>query len=157
MTAAKAASSNAIGMKRIHRATDKEELIKELAGDSTRIFGAIWKLLLFAAQIGVANQRREPLAAVDSGKGIDQSTFSNCSAWPGVVYLMALVESGHTRALTADAEEERIALFEQYANGGLSMLQEFFRDRSINLDGLLEFITAHTAKVSAPPNLDLSI
>jgi len=147
------------GMKRILRASDKEEIIKSLTSDQLGVFKEIWKLLLFASQVGVKNGRREPLKAVDSGKGIDQSTFGNCPAWPGIIYLMALAESGNSRCLagSSDEEEARISLFQEYANGGLSILREFFADRPVDLDGLLAFIDSQREEYAAQPDLDLSI
>src|SRR5689334_11111422 len=43
------------GMKRIQRANDKEEIIKSLMSDQVGVFKEIWKLLLFAAQVGMRN------------------------------------------------------------------------------------------------------
>lgn len=130
------------GIKRIHRAVEKEELIRTLTSDQVGVFKEIWKLLLFAAQIGISNSRREPLKAIDSGKGIDQSTFGNCSSWPGIMYLMSLVETGKSEILsgTPEAEDGKITIFQEYANGGLSVMQDFFKDRTLDLDSLLAFI-----------------
>ncbi len=148
-----------IGAKRILRSSDKEPFIRELMSDHVGVFKEIWRLLLFAAQIGVANKRSEPLGAIETGKGIDQSTFGNCPSWPGVLYLIALAETGNSDSLSgsATAEEARIASFQEYANGGLSVLKEFFSDRAIDIDGLLAFIESQTITTLGKPNLDLSI
>lgn len=147
------------GLKRIHRASDKEEIIKALTSEQVGVFREIWKLLLFAAQVGLSNQKREPLLSVDSGKGIDQGTFGNCSSWPGVAYLISLVETENSESLSgsSDAEDNRIILFQEYANGGLSVLQDFFKERPIDLDGLLAFIENQSAKVTTTPDLELTI
>ncbi|MFO1432245.1 MAG: DNA phosphorothioation-associated protein 4 [Candidatus Competibacteraceae bacterium] len=146
-------------MKRIHRASDKEEIIKSLMADQIGIFKEFWRLLLFAAQIGMKNGKQEPLKSIDSGKGIDQSTFGNCPAWPGVLYLMSLVESESTNALSGspEAEDQRISTFQEYANGGLSILQDFFSDRLLDLDGLLAFIETQNEKNTNSLDLDLMI
>jgi len=146
-----------VGMKRIQRASDKEEIIKALMSDQVGVFKEIWKLLLFAAQVGVKNNSRTPLKAVDPGKGIDQTTFGNCPAWPGVLYLMALAETQKSESLSGsqDAEDERVAVFQEYANGGLAILQDFFAGRPIDLDGLLAFI--ETQKEESAGRLDLDI
>jgi dnd system-associated protein 4 len=150
---------SSMGVKRIHRASDKEELVKALSSDQVGLFKEIWKLLLFAAQVGMANQRREPLKSIESGKGIDQSTFGNCPSWPGIVYLLALVENEKSDALlgTSEAEDSRIAIFQEYANGGLSVLMEFFRDRVMDIDGMLAFIESQTIKEVSPLDLELMI
>lgn len=146
-------------MKRIQRASDKEEIIKLLMADQLGIFREIWRLMLFAAQVGFRNGRREPLKSFDSGKGIDQSTFGNCPAWPGLLYLTALVEAGRSDILAGamDREDERIAIFQEYSNGGLSILQDYFKDRPIDLDGFLSFLETQTVQRTDEPDLDLSI
>jgi len=149
----------ATGMRRIQRATDKEEIIKSLTSEQVGVFKEIWRLVLFAAQVGFKNSRREPLKAADPGKGIDQSTFGNCPAWPGILYLMSLVESNKADCLcsTADAESDRITTFQEYANGGLAILGEFFADRLCDLDGILLFIDNQREKSVIIPDVELTI
>lgn len=146
-------------MKRIQRASDKEEIIKSLMSDQLGVFREIWRLLLFASQVGIHNEKREPLKSFDSGKGIDQTTFGNCPSWPGVLYLMALTESGRSDCLfgASDAEDDRILLFQEYTNGGLSVLKDFFADRPIDLDGLLAFIESQLGESTGRPDLELTI
>jgi dnd system-associated protein 4 len=147
------------GIKRIHRSADKEEFIRAITGDNIGVFKEIWKLMIFAAQVGFSDNRREPLKAIDAGKGIDQSTFGNCASWPGIIYLMSLAETQKSDCLSGgqDGEESRLAIFQEYANGGLSKMQEFFRDRPMDLDGVVAFIESETAKGGSVPDLDLSI
>lgn len=147
------------GTKRIHRAKDKEQIISALMGEQVGIFKEIWRLLVFASQIGMRDKQREPLASVDSGKGIDQTTFGNCTTWPGISYLMSLVEEDSSDALagSASAEDARIALFEEYANGGLAILESYFSDRVIDLDGILSFIAEKSSKGTQDVDLDLAI
>ena len=149
----------AVGMKRIQRASDKEEFIKALLSDKVGIFKEIWRLLLFAAQVGYKNGRRDPLKSVDAGKGVDQGTFGNSPAWPGILYLMALAESGKSDCLsgTIDAEESRVSTFQEYANGGLAILQEFFSGRPVDLDGVLTFLEEQNLAHVGSPNLDLML
>lgn len=153
--------SQALGMKRIMRASDKEELIEELMTSRVGVFREIWRLLLFAAQVGMKEKKREPLKAIEAGKGIDQATFGNSSSWPGILHLMGLAEAGDSRMIegNSDSEDQRIQLFQEYANGGLTVLKEFFQDRPIDLDGVLAFIESHQAGKGSlnMPDLDLSI
>lgn len=156
-----AKKNQSMGMKRIMRASDKEELIEELMSSRVGVFREIWRLLLFAAQVGLKSGKREPLKAVEAGKGIDQGTFGNSTSWPGILYLMSLSDTEDSEILsgTPEGEDQRILLFQEYANGGLSVMKEFFQDRSVDLDGVLSFIEMHQAKNTAleAPDLDLSI
>jgi dnd system-associated protein 4 len=147
------------GVKRVHRAKDKEDLIVALTSEHVGVFKEIWRLLLFAAQIGFQEKRREPLGPVDSGKGIDQSTFGNCPSWPGVSYLLALVENGTSDSLSGapEAEDSRLDVFQEYANGGLAVLREHFQDRIIDLDSVISFIDMRSRTVNQDPDLELSI
>ena len=149
----------ASGMKRIQRASDKEDIIKSLMADQVGIFKEIWRLLLFTAQVGYKNTAREQLKAPDPGKGIDQATFGNSPSWPGVLYLMALVESGRSDCLsgTSDAEAERITIFQEYANGGLSILKDFFSNRTVDLDGMIAFIDSQKEENAEMLDLELTI
>lgn len=146
-------------MKRIQRANDKDEIIKSLMSEQVGVFKEIWKLLLFAAQVGIRNDKRLVLKAVDTGKGIDQSTFGNCPAWPGVLYLMALAETKKSDCLSGsvDADDERTAIFQEYANGGLEILKDFFAGRPLDLDGLLAFIDTQREESAGRLDLELTI
>lgn len=145
------------GIRRIHRAKDKEPTIKALV-DDLGAFKEIWRILLFAALLGVKAQRREKLREIDSGKGIDQSTFGNCSAWPGILHLLALVEAQDAAVLSVASEEGRITLFEEYANGGLSVIAEHFSTASLCLQSLIDLADrfGQTQKVESL-QIDLSI
>ena len=147
-----------IGMKRIHRATDKEEIITLLTESGAGAFREIWRLLLFSAVLGYKHRRRESLANVDSGKGIDQSSFANCPAFHGLVYLMSLVDTGSTEILTAseEAENARISLFEEYANGGLAILRDELKRGHNTLEALVSFVQARTSQ-AGPEKADLQI
>lgn len=148
-----------LGSKRIFRATDKEELIQTLLSEQVGIFKEIWRVMLFAAMVGFKNGRREPLKNVESGKGIDQATFGNCPAWPGILYLMTLVETQSSDSLsgTQNAEDLRVAAFQEYANGGLNIIKDFFSGRIIDLDGILAFFETQVSNDNAVLNLDLTI
>lgn len=149
-----------VGMKRIQRASDKDAIIELLTSDSVGAFREIWRLLFFAAMVGFKNGKREPLASTQTGEGIRQDSFANNAVWLGTVYLIGLVETGGTDVLraTEDAEDERIKIFEEYANGGLEILKETFAASNGNLDTLLTFIQSQTESSAAKiPDLQIAI
>ncbi len=150
------------GPRRIMRSSDKEDLVQELMSERIGVFREIWRLLLFAAQIGFKEGSREPLSSTDPGKGIDQSTFGNSGSWPGILYLAALVDGGDTDLLSSnpDSDDRRISLFQEYANGGLSIIHDFFKERAIDFDGLLALIERYQSVATAVvgrADLDLTI
>ena len=79
--------------KRVQRATDKRDIIGLLTSEGSGAFSEIWRVLLFAAAVGFKNKRREALAAVESGDAIRQESFENSFVWPGMLYLLGLVET----------------------------------------------------------------
>ncbi|MEI8089012.1 MAG: DNA phosphorothioation-associated protein 4 [Opitutaceae bacterium] len=129
-------------MRRIQRASDKESLVQTLTTGENPPFKEIWRLLVFAAAVGKSRGRREPLKAVDSGKAIPAAIFSNSPAWPGFHYLLALVEKDDSAVLGGgdDFENERLVIFEEYANAGLSIIQEELEKGSYLLDAFLQFM-----------------
>ena len=129
-------------MRRIQRDSRREELIKQLTGGEFPPFKEIWRLVLFAASVGYHYDRREKLGNIESGKAFPSTYISN-PAWPGFQYLMALVCTGepHILAGTEESDDQRLTIFEEYANGGLAVLREELEQRSYSLDALLQFIS----------------
>jgi dnd system-associated protein 4 len=129
-------------MRRIQRAADKEELVKTLTTGENPPFKEIWRLLIFAAAVGQFRGRREVLKSVDSGKAIPPSVFQNSQVWPGFHYLLALVEVDDAGILggSDELDDKRLTMFEEYANGGLSIIQEELEPGSYLLDAFLQFM-----------------
>ncbi len=143
-------------MRRIQRAEDKEELVQQLTSGEQTCFTEIWRLVLFAAMLGYKIERREPLGHRDSGKAMMESYFANCPAWPGAVYLLGLVKTGSTGVMQSGetSENELLTIFEEYANGGLSYLEEQLRGRTPTLLSILDIINGVTAvRVEGGPRL----
>jgi dnd system-associated protein 4 len=148
----------AIGTKRIQRASDKEAIITILTSESVGAFRENWRVIFFAAIVGYKNGRRDPLIGVQTGEGIRQDTFANNPVWQGTLYLLGLVETESPDILqsTEDAEDERIKIFEEYANGGLAILKDYFASSNESLDSLLTFIQSQTT-TAKPPDLSIKI
>ncbi|WP_295879714.1 DNA phosphorothioation-associated protein 4 [uncultured Thiohalocapsa sp.] len=147
------------GLRRIYRSRSKDEIISALTDQKTGAFREIWRVLVFAAEVGVAKNRRDPFDDFDTGKGIDQSTFGNCPAWPGLLYLISIAEKNTAESLsaTSDAEEERIVAFQEYANGGLAVMQEHFSKQIVDLDSLISFIEMELSPPTSKPDVDIAI
>ncbi len=146
-------------MRRVQRSEDKEGLVKALTAGDNPVFKEIWRLLMFAAALGVMTQRRVPLGTVDSGKAMPQTYFTNNPAWPGFLYLLALVEE-NTSDILAGGEEldnKRIAIFEEYANGGLELLHNELETSSYSLDAVVGLIAQMTASSENHELRDIAI
>lgn len=135
---------NNTSFRRIRRAKDKELLIERLVKKGSGKFGEIWKVMCFAACLGIYSKKREPIREYDAGKSIDFSYFGGNPSWPGILHLIGLVEAEDPRILNPDQEkmDRRIELFEEYCNGGMSIMLEKMEANDFSLDSLLSLLPA---------------
>ena len=129
-------------MRRINRAADKESVIEALTSGERPIFSMNWSLLMFAAVLGFKHGRREKLKKSDQGKAIRPEQFKQDTCFEGVLNLMTLLEHEDEKLLVSNEEndDKRVATFEEYANGGLSILSEKLETSSFSLDSMISFI-----------------
>lgn len=140
-------------MRRIQRAKDKEQLVQLLVKGKNNLFKEIWQLMVFAALIGWKDGKRSPLKEIDSGKGIDETIFSNNVAWPGLLNLMCLVHAeGNLSSLapTEEAMNDKIKLFEEFANRGLEIIEDRLETSSFSHDAFLNFLSNFTSEDTSP-------
>lgn len=148
-------------MRRIHRGLDREDLVKLLTSGDGAPFKEIWRLLLFSATLGFKKGLRIPLADSDAGRAVPDAYFANCQSWPGIVFLFGLVETDVTDILLASetSEELLITIFEEYANGGLSLLQDRIGKTSATIENIVSLIIEESAslKLEKPQLSDIAI
>jgi dnd system-associated protein 4 len=139
-------------MRRIRRDESQEDLVKLLTSGENPVFKEIWRLLVFAATLGVQSGVRKPLGKVDQGKAINESYFS-VPGWRGMLYLIGVTEHGDTGALKADeASEDQLAtLFEEYANHGLYILRDVVQSSVSPLDDIVTMVLEKASTPAAPP------
>ncbi len=124
--------------RRVRRPKDKEELLTALVEEGP--FTTFREVLVFAAALGVASQRRVPFD--QSSEPIPWEVFGNTAA--PIMDMIAAVTSDEMDILADDRIDERLTIFEEYANGGL----EIIRERLANaprpaLDVVLDIILDH--------------
>lgn len=144
-------------MRRIRRDKTHEEFIQELSSGEGAIFKDLWRVLLFSAMVGFSQKRRVALKEYDSGKAMPDSYFANSPAWPGVLYLLGLVEAENTSVMGSNPEDQDrlITIFEEYANGGLYFLQEFLGPQGDRLKKFVDLIQqTNYSKYTSEPNLN---
>ncbi|MBN1546915.1 MAG: DNA phosphorothioation-associated protein 4 [Syntrophaceae bacterium] len=142
-------------MRRVQRDSTKETFIQEMCDSKTGYFSEIWRLLLFAALLGRAKGRREPLKVVPK-ETIRQEVFSNSPLWPGLIHLIGVTESKDADCLRSCNWDNSLRLFEEYANGGLSILAETLDVRSIHITSLVEYLVEETQANVVSNNDDIS-
>ena len=130
--------------RRIRYAKDKADVIKRLVAgeDTTAPFRLIADVLVFAAALGLARNKRSVLGEV-LGEPIRQEIFDR-QGYDTFMNLLAVhAESDPTVLSDADEKIERRALiFEEYANGGLEQIQEELKGAVDTLESILLMISA---------------
>jgi len=130
-------------MRRFHRARDKQPVIDAVIANGKGAFSQIWQVLIFAACLGWKLQRREPLAESDASVAVPPAVLANnCACWPGLSYLIALVDMKEPTVLSADdtADDTRIKALEEYANAGLSYMQEQLEPSAYSIGSVASFL-----------------
>ena len=142
-------------MRRIRREESHENLVKSLTSGESPVFKEIWRLLVFAAALGVQSGSRRPLGKVDQGKAINDSYFS-VPGWRGLLYLIGVTEVGDASALKADeaSEDYLVTLFEEYANQGLYILRQEVENSAAPLDNIVTMVLERASMPADPPVIE---
>ncbi|WP_017315878.1 DNA phosphorothioation-associated protein 4 [Mastigocladopsis repens] len=118
---------------RIKIAKDKAELVKALVAskETTGPFQTYVDAMVFAAALGVKYKKRVPLGETVKREPspIPQENFASMGHdW--IIKLLAINETHDIKILSSREEEyedKRTQIFEEYANGGLEILQNELR------------------------------
>lgn len=114
----------------INRSRVYEDIVQRLAaqplpGTDRRLFPTIRELLCFAAVLGYSESRKLPL---DKSKGVEDVSYQQFEARPdaeNLIYLIAVADTQDVQVVREDNEEECARIFEEYANGGLSIVKDY--------------------------------
>jgi len=142
-------------MRRIQRDVCHEEFVKSLTTGDGALFREIWRLLLFAAAVGIKEGRRRPLEKVDTGKAMPESYFSS-AGWPGFLYLIGVADSGDSECLrsSSTAQDSLVTAFEEYANEGLYVLRDRVQTSSSPLDEVVSLMLEAIRPETSSPILE---
>jgi dnd system-associated protein 4 len=140
-------------MRRIHRDTRFEEIVRHFSSGEIPLFKEIWRLLLFAGSLGHYLGEKSPISKSDAGKAMPETYFSNCPAWPGFLYLMGICDTESADILKSgeEAQDLLIRTFEEYSTHGLSVLNEASNKFDDPLDAVLDLIMSNVNKQEAAP------
>lgn len=137
---------------RVRVAKDKADLVKALTvgNDTTGPFQTFADAIAFAAALGAKRKRRVPLQEISKKEpgAIAQDIFIS-RGYDTLIKLLAIAESKDIKIISPadiDAEETRIQIFEEYANGGLEILQEELRGAVDYSDRLLLILISERNK-----------
>ena len=123
--------------RRIRIASDQAEFVKRLlrTEESNGPFRTQADVLAFAAGIGASRRRRRAFSQ-STREPIRQEVFERQNFVP-LMNLLAVFATGDATVLadTDEMEEARAAAFEQYASGGLEILEQ-------ELEGAVDYLSA---------------
>ncbi|AVH62933.1 DNA phosphorothioation-associated protein 4 [Nostoc sp. 'Peltigera membranacea cyanobiont' N6] len=120
---------------RIRVAKDKAELVKDLTLTSsdggTGPFQTYADVIVFAAALGAKHKRRVALGEISKREPspIGQEHFI-IKGYDLIIKLLAIAEAKELNILSYENEKyenQRLRMFEEYANGGLEILQQELR------------------------------
>ncbi len=107
------------GPRRVRRPKDKEELLDRLQQKDSP-FSTLRDTLVFAAGVGWWRKRRAPFEK--SGETIRWDALTARSGTEAFINMLALRHIDDVTVLSDERFDERIRVFEEYANGGLEVL-----------------------------------
>ncbi|GIH25831.1 hypothetical protein Aph01nite_41410 [Acrocarpospora phusangensis] len=123
---------------RIRPPKDKENLIQQLSTDQEGPFQTRYQTLIFAAALGWARNRREPLDR--PGEGIRYELFRRHTTIEAFIDSLGVLDASTDASIMSDERlAERIGVFEEYANGGLAIIQGELNAGTRPMDVLLDF------------------
>ncbi|MDJ0715559.1 MAG: DNA phosphorothioation-associated protein 4 [Prochloraceae cyanobacterium] len=118
---------------RVRVAKDKAELVKELVDSqgTTGPFQTYADVVMFAAALGAKWKKRQPLGTISTKEPapIGLEIFIS-RGYDMPIKLLAIAETGNPKILSSfypENDEQRLQIFEEYANGGLEILRDELR------------------------------
>ena len=126
---------------RIRVPADKQDVFDSLCSSEDAVFEMKAQLMLLAASIGFNEQKRCPFEKSD--EPIRFGVYENLPHFWAVFGLLAITEAKETSALSESQFDERVMVFEEYANGGLEILRSrVTTPPGGNLDLLITMLSA---------------
>jgi dnd system-associated protein 4 len=87
-------------------------------------FPSLRELMCFAAGLGYEQSRREPLGE-DWVDFVEGRVFPRSDVALDLLYLIALAAERRVEVIDEEHEDQAVQIFEEYANGGLSVLNNW--------------------------------
>lgn len=147
---------------RIKVAKNKADLVQALISldSTTGSFQTYADVVVFAAVLGAKHRRRVPLGEISKREPapIGQEHFM-IRGYDMVINLLAITENKNIKIISFNNEEyenERIHIFEEYANGGLEILKEELRGSIDYSERLLLMLNFERSKREQQEEFDLT-
>ena len=146
---------------RIKIAKDKAELVKALvaSNEKTAPFQTYVEVMTFAAALGAKHKKRVPLGETSKREPspIPQENFASLGH-DLLIKLLAVNETEDIQIVSSkeEYEDERTQIFEEYANGGLELLQNELRGAVDYSERIILFLSYERSNTEQQEEFDLS-
>jgi len=125
-------------MRAIKRSQKFENLVIKLADvhhptTGKSVFPTIRELMCFAAALGFENDRRKKLQ--NETNDVDARTVEKSQQTQDLIYLIALAAEKDAKILWDENEERMYQIFEEYAEGGFEILEQWMREKADDAHG----------------------
>lgn len=152
-----------MSINKIRVARDKATLVQSLVSTNqkTSPFQTYVEVMVFAASLGAKCRKKVPLGEISKREPgpIEQEYFAT-KGYDTLIKLLAIAETKNVDILSLNNEEyddQRTQIFEEYANGGLEILQEELRGAVDYSDRLLLFLSfEHSNNENRDAEFDLT-
>ena len=144
---------------RIRVAKDKAELVKSLIAstDNNSPFQTYADVILFAAVLGSKQKQRLPLGEISKKEpGPISSEIFIARGYDPVIKLIAIAATENINVISpnrSDVEQQRIQIFEEYANGGLQIIQQELRGAVDYTERILLMLSTPLERIADPKNI----
>lgn len=144
---------------RIRVAKDKAELVKSLIAstDNNSPFQTYADVILFAAVLGSKQKQRLPLREISKKEpGPISSEIFIARGYDPVMKLIAITATENINVIApdrSDVEQQRIHIFEEYANGGLEIIQQELCGAVDYTERILLMLSTPLERIADPNNI----
>ena len=110
-----------------------ENTLQALGGKDATLFPTLREALTFCAVLGYKERRKQALDPQAGSEDIAGAQYQLNEA-VDVIFALALADKKNSDILRPDQERECVQIYEEYANGGLELVQswiERYSDRSV--------------------------
>lgn len=116
----------------VRRSKVFEATLQKLGGKEVALFPTLREALTFCAVLGYKERRKKPL---DPNAGTEDIAGAQYQINEAVdtLFALALADSKTSDILRPEREKECVQIYEEYANGGLELIQSWL-DRFADLD-----------------------
>ncbi len=151
-----------MGIQRVRIAQDKAELVQSLLAEAktTGAFNTYADVVAFAAALGVRRKISSKLGKISQREPAPIAVEIFISrGYDWLINLIAITETSNPKVLASqdtNAEAARLEIFEEYANGGLGLLQDELRGAVDFTERLLLILMAERFEANTTEEFDLS-